>query len=582
MRMLYLCLLFLLLSASFSFAKEGHLTLLAVKESDNGYEGTTADLYLELKPGTGRVFLDTFPLTKVDTQISTRFARDIACSYLDADCGKYDFVYTIRADSPIVAGPSAGGAITLLTISLLKGQTISDTISVTGTINSGGIIGPVGGIKEKLDAAAQAGLKKVLIPEGERLIEESFNGTNITTVDLVEYGKSKKLEVIEVSDINAAWSSFTGHKLEKDNYSLTIDQDYNLTMSYLAGQLCSRSKELMGEIDSRYSKNDSMLAAVNLTRKAETALGNGRYYSAASYCFGANVKLNYLLLSSRDFTKDEMRESSEVVLRNIKKLDESITRKEKKTVTDLEAFSVVKERLIEAEDFYKEINSTDVYNLAYSFERVYSAYSWASFFDNRGAKYDFNTELLRSSCQRKIEEAEERFNYVKIFHPVLGLEGTRKEIDYAYSDLRNQSYELCLFKATNAKAESDIILSVSGIGVDKLDNLLSRKISAAEKNIGKQIAKGNFPVLAFSYYEYAKELATYDPYSALLYAEYAIELSNLDMYFKKGKSFSFNLEMKPFVFLLIGLAFGYASAIVMRKRSINPSRAKNALLGKKR
>jgi len=235
-------------------AKEGHLTLLAVKEVEDGYEGTTADLYLEIKPGSGRVFLDTFPLTKIDTQISTRFARDIACSYLEDDCLKYDFIYTIRAGSPIIAGPSAGGAITLLTISLLEGLELDKSVSITGTINSGGIIGPVGGIKEKIDAASEKGLSKVLIPEGERFIKEdrkvietieifkgneSFVNASISnkTIDLVEYGKEKGLIVVEVSDISDALYEFTGKEFENGEYELVIDEGYERTMSYLASQL---------------------------------------------------------------------------------------------------------------------------------------------------------------------------------------------------------------------------------------------------------------------------------------------------------------------------------------------------------
>ena len=70
-----------------------HLTILAV--SEDGVTGSTADLYLELRDGSGRVFLDTKPLTKIDTQVSTRYARDIACDYYDLDCSKYDFIYTI-------------------------------------------------------------------------------------------------------------------------------------------------------------------------------------------------------------------------------------------------------------------------------------------------------------------------------------------------------------------------------------------------------------------------------------------------------------------------------------------------------
>ena len=70
-----------------------------LSETDNGYVGGTADLYLTIKPGTGRIFLETFPFTKVDTQMSTRFANEIACDYLDVDCSRYDFFYTLTAKS---------------------------------------------------------------------------------------------------------------------------------------------------------------------------------------------------------------------------------------------------------------------------------------------------------------------------------------------------------------------------------------------------------------------------------------------------------------------------------------------------
>lgn len=569
-------------------ANEGHLKLLAIKDSENGYEGTTADLYLEIQPGNGRVFLDTFPLTKVDTQISTRFARDIACSFLSENCQKYDFIYTIRADSPIVAGPSAGGAITLLTMSLLSGIPLSDEISITGTINSGGIIGPVGGIKEKLDAASAEGIKKVLIPEGERYIEgeneSNLSGVSNNTLDLVEYGKSIGLKVIEVSDINEALYQFSGKKLENDNYSLVVDLDYNSTMASLANELCNRSKTL---IEKASFVNSSMEDALNFTRKGNNAIVNGRYYSAASYCFGANVKLTNMLLESGNLSPNQIEDNLEILDRNIKKLDDSIEQKRKTTLTDLEAYSVVKERLLEAKESKKEIvkNTTNFYSLAYSSERVYSAFSWAKFFDHRGKKYDFNTALLKSSCQSKIEEAQERYNYVQIFYPVLGLDGTKSEIDYAYDDLKSGNYELCIFKATMAKSESDIILSVSGIGTDKITSLLDKKIATASKNVGKQIAKGSFPVLAYSYFEYANELKTYDPYSALLYAEYAIELSNLDMYFHDGESpISLRIEAKPLIFLSIGILIGFILSLVIKgKKKYNPSRAsKKALPGKKR
>jgi len=149
-------------------AKQGHMTLLAVKETTKGYKGSTADLYLEIVPGKGRVFIETFPLSKLDTQITTRFAKEIACNYLDKDCEGYDFFYTIKADSAIIGGPSAGSATAILTALVLENEEIKETITMTGTINSGGLVGPVSGLKAKIEAAEEKNLTKVLIPLGER------------------------------------------------------------------------------------------------------------------------------------------------------------------------------------------------------------------------------------------------------------------------------------------------------------------------------------------------------------------------------------------------------------------------------
>src|SRR3989344_4442640 len=116
--LVFICILLVLAPMVFAQSQQYHAKLLAVEDRPTGLKGSVADLYLELREGTGRVFIDTYPLTKFDTQISTRFAKEIACDYLDADCGKYDFIYTIKADSSLVGGPSAGSAIAVLTISL--------------------------------------------------------------------------------------------------------------------------------------------------------------------------------------------------------------------------------------------------------------------------------------------------------------------------------------------------------------------------------------------------------------------------------------------------------------------------------
>jgi len=205
-----LAFLFLMLSLVLSpsvLARQGHMKLLAVKETDSGYEGGIADLYLEIKPGSGRVFLETFPLTRTDTQMSTRFAKAIACDALERDCDDTDFFYTITADSAIIAGPSAGSSIAILTVAMLKNLELNENYASTGTINSGGLIGPVGGLKAKIEAAKKAGLKKVFIPAGELIIR-----IDNSTVDLKNLSKELGIEIFEVSALSEAVKEFTGEE----------------------------------------------------------------------------------------------------------------------------------------------------------------------------------------------------------------------------------------------------------------------------------------------------------------------------------------------------------------------------------
>lgn len=61
-------------------------------------------------------------------------------------------------------GPSAGITIFSSLVSLFTGKPLDPTVAMTGEITLAGKILPVGGIKEKVVAAARAGVKKILLP----------------------------------------------------------------------------------------------------------------------------------------------------------------------------------------------------------------------------------------------------------------------------------------------------------------------------------------------------------------------------------------------------------------------------------
>ena len=62
-------------------------------------------------------------------------------------------------------GPSAGVAIVVALASLLLGRPMKDGMAMTGEITLRGRVLPVGGIKEKVIAAARAGMREVILPK---------------------------------------------------------------------------------------------------------------------------------------------------------------------------------------------------------------------------------------------------------------------------------------------------------------------------------------------------------------------------------------------------------------------------------
>ena len=85
-----------------------------------------------------------------------------------SDFDKTDIHVHVPAGATPKDGPSAGVAMFIALASLMTGRTVRADTAMTGEISLRGLVLPVGGIKEKVVAAAAAGLKRVMLPARNR------------------------------------------------------------------------------------------------------------------------------------------------------------------------------------------------------------------------------------------------------------------------------------------------------------------------------------------------------------------------------------------------------------------------------
>lgn len=101
-------------------------------------------------------------------------------------------------------GPSAGAAMAVGFVAVLKGESLLRGIALTGTIQPGGRIGPVGGLPDKIRAAAREGYRTVLIPQGQLHTPEWNLGSLALELNLT---------VKEVGTVQEAYELMTGRRM---------------------------------------------------------------------------------------------------------------------------------------------------------------------------------------------------------------------------------------------------------------------------------------------------------------------------------------------------------------------------------
>lgn len=155
----------------------------AAVKSDGG--GAIIPLEVKILPkGTGLLSVNIKNVElKSGAQDSIRLAAAIASKLSGVSLTNKDIdVSFVNQFGDIVAvdGPSAGGAITVAIYAALSEKNINTNTLMTGTIETDGSIGQVGGVDKKAEAAKNQGAGRFLVPKGQKV---SVSGLDVSEVN---------------------------------------------------------------------------------------------------------------------------------------------------------------------------------------------------------------------------------------------------------------------------------------------------------------------------------------------------------------------------------------------------------------
>lgn len=373
------------------------IPLVADRVVTDGEQGMYLNAQVIVTNGTGHVFVDTNPFTQVDLQGSARIAATVASDVLGINEKSYDFYYIIEINSPIIGGPSAGGALTVATIAAINHWTIRPGVAMTGMIDPDETIGPVGGIPYKLQAAAAKGTTVFLVPQGQLVMNVTklnvtvsnssvVHNTREETVDLAKLGNKLNVTVKEIGTIQDAVLAFTGHDISKPfNNGSVFTSNYLNLLQPLAAQLQNESKKMYNDTYSTSGNSSMMQNAKESQSRADRLVNDKKYYAATSLYFLSMINILTVQWTSdynRAIDKKGYIANITDKVKNQIMLSENDLNKFKSNGTgDVEVIGAAESRIMEASDIMENLNSSGpetIPLLVFAYERAKTAQWWLS------------------------------------------------------------------------------------------------------------------------------------------------------------------------------------------------------------
>ena len=528
----------------------------AVSQLGTGYIGVISTITVSIQGnGSGRVFVDTLPLTDVDMQGSARLAVKVASALVSTDTrphlepGNCDFFFVVRTTSPMIGGPSAGAIMTIAVIALLENWTLDNNTVMTGMINPDGSIGPIGGIPYKIDAAHSVGATRFLIPKGQMMYTEmvteyqNVNGIiwqntypvtrNVSDYAMTNYG----MQVVEVEDINDALLFFTGWTFPvTESPDKITTEDYITAMKPLATSLLAEARESyqnasnlfnITTIPNRYPNYYKNQVTDFLNNAADRLLDSSHwydkevYYTSMSKSFQSLIDAHFVSYVCQYFASQNQ---SVFVQSLINQTVQSYNNKSELAknapingMVTLQCVGAAQQRINEAMSYLSEANTsfrssdypTALYKISYAQERIESVQWWLNISTPFHDSGTINTSMINTLAEEYLDDAQQAIVYSEIIINEMGtissyLNDAKNLLETARAENENGFSAAALFGSFESLVKANLALElVEGITDDKVERSRER----ASASITESRNLGIEPVLAVSYYEYGQSLA---------------------------------------------------------------------------
>ena len=518
----------------------------------NDGEGLGAEMELEIEQGNGTVWVASEPLVGTSTQSAAKLAKEVAKNYAK-NVDKYDYKFRISSNASVVEGPSAGAAMTLLIISMLNEKPLDQKVSLTGTINEDGSVGPIGGAFEKAKAASKDGIALFMIPRGEA-IQTVRLPEGVKSINMLDYGpKELGVKIVEVSTIDDvlqyAYADIESIDVDKNSqqlipefvpkpisYAQKLAPMKKLTDNYLKetsqlieGARLSVSTTLIDDPSLINALLEILNSSQQTLHQAEILNDQNYIYSAANFAFLARV--NAMII--KDISENpSLLEPGSTIFRlkldtlkvDIDNLQESLDRFV--PADYIEWHISAQQRVSYAALTYQKLNSTQVvviqngnggydalldqisdYEFAVAWVDV--AKDFYEITKNSEKRARLNPQLMAEKADALIVEAENKLGSLDKEEN----EDIFRRLDSAKLERQSGWNLAAAFDAASAIALSEGEVEVEGKTYEELKTLLEEKIARVEGKIRSNGYDYAWPSLYLDHSKYFIESGNY--YSSL-------------------------------------------------------------------